>query len=155
MIIGHLPAGYLAATGLNRLLPARALFLGLVLGSILPDLDILWFYLVDAKSTHHHDYLLHRPILWLGVLSLGLILKRRFLTGVGLGSLLHMVLDTTLGQIAWGWPLTDSYTTFITIASTHDHWLLSFMAHWTFKIELALAAAAAIVFWRRNRKPLP
>ena len=155
MIVGHLPAGYLAASSLSRILPARALFFGVVLGSVLPDLDLLWFYFVDGGSTHHHGYLFHRPIVWALVLAVGLATKSLFQTGIGLGGLLHMALDTALGKIAWGWPLSDAYATLIVVQPTHDHWILSFMVHWTFQIELALVVAAVILAWRRNRMPKP
>ena len=150
MIIGHLPAGYLAAVGLSRFLPSRALFLGVVIGAVLPDIDMVWFLLVDS-SYHHHALLPHRPIVWALVLGAGLALGRRFVTGVGLGGLLHVALDTTLGQIAWGWPFSERYWTLIEVQPTHSHYLLSFANHWTFQVEIALLTAAFVVFWRRRR----
>ena len=150
MIIGHLPAGYLTAVGISRFLPSRALFFGVVIGAVLPDIDMLWFLLVDS-SFHHHALLPHRPIVWFIVLILGLALRRRFVTGLGLGGLLHVALDTTLGQIAWAWPFSTRHWTLIEVQPTHSHYLLSFANHWTFQVEIALVLFALVVFWRRRR----
>ena len=53
MIVGHLAAGYLAARGLAAI-GAGALFGGMLIGSVLPDIDMLWFALVDQGRVHHH-----------------------------------------------------------------------------------------------------
>lgn len=150
MLIGHFPAGYLTAVGISRFLPSRALFLGVLLGAVLPDLDMVWFLLVDS-SYHHHSLLPHRPIVWLGILIAGLLFARKFVTGLGLGGLLHVALDTTLGQIAWGWPLSERYWTLIEVPPTHSHYLLSFANHWTFRIEIVLVVIAFFVFLLRRK----
>lgn len=62
MFIGHLPGAYLALRPLQRRLPPLAFAAGL-LGSVLPDLDLIWFYFVDNHAFHHHEYITHRPIL--------------------------------------------------------------------------------------------
>jgi len=154
MITGHLPAGYIAATGLSRSWPANALFAGVILGAVLPDIDMLWFYLVDDRGHHHHSYLTHRPALWALILTLGYIAKKHLLLiGLGLGGLLHVAFDTTLGEIAWAWPLSDHAAPFITVQPTHSHFLLSFMAHWTFALEILLWVFAAVLTWRIKTRP--
>ena len=152
MIIGHLPAGYLAARGLSLRYGSRALFLGVIIGAVLPDLDMLWFFLVDQGSHHHHGYLTHRPLVWALILAVGALTRNLAILGLGLGGLLHMLLDTTLGQIAWLWPLSDAAHPLIEVTATHDHWLLSFMTHWTFLIELGLLGLALLVY-AGARKP--
>ena len=155
MIIGHFPAGYLAAVGASRRWPARTLFLGVLVGSVLPDIDMLRFFFLDEGAWHHHAYFTHRPILWVAVLVLGAVTRKRLIISLGLGGLLHMLLDTFLGKMAWGWPLTDAASPFIVVQPTHSHWLFSFMAHWTFLAEVALVILAAIVFLhRRSRRRL-
>ena len=147
MIIGHLPAGYLAAVMVALKFRSRALFAGIVVGALLPDIDMLWFLLVDS-TVHHHHLITHRPVVWISLLLLAIALRSPALIGVGLGA---MLLDTTLGQIAWAWPLSDHTTTLIEVQPTHDHWLKSFMAHWTFRVEIALLALALITFWLRRK----
>lgn len=155
MIIGHLPAGYLAGRAAKTLGASQALFLGIILGAVLPDVDMLWFHLVDHGSTHHHNYLPHRPIVWAVTLFIGLTARNRTITGIGLGALLHMALDSIAGQITWGWPFFEHATTLVTVQPTHSHWILSFMAHWTFQVEIAITLVAAILFWRANIRRTP
>ncbi len=150
MLIGHLPAGYLAAKGARVVGASRALFLGMIVGSVAPDIDMLWFHLVDHGSVHHHEYLTHRPIVWAVLLFVGVLTRKNWLAGIGLGGILHMLLDSIAGQITWGWPFFDASTTLVVVQATHDHWVKSFMAHWTFQVELALTAVAIAVFLRAN-----
>lgn len=151
MIVGHLPAGYLAACGLEKAGASRLAFAGLLLGSILPDIDLFWFFLIDS-SYHHHTLIMHRPILWMTVLIAGLAVRRPFLSGLGAGGLLHMILDSFAGAIAWLWPLTEASHPMIIVQPTHSHWLLSFMAHWFFLVELMiLVLAVALFLYRRGR----
>lgn len=107
MLIGHLPAVYLALSPLQRRLPAAAFAAGLV-GSVLPDIDLIWFYFIDNRAFHHHDYITHRPVLWGLILLLGLSLRRFQLhwgtcvAMLGLGGVIHMMLDSIAGSINWG-----------------------------------------------------
>ena len=70
MLIAHAPTGLLMAAVLIKLKPEtvswqRWYLMGAVMG-LLPDLDMLWFYFVDHKQFHHHVYVPHWPIVWLG-----------------------------------------------------------------------------------------
>ena len=160
MFIGHLPAAYLALKPLQRHLPPQAFAAGL-LGSVLPDLDLICFYLVDNRATHHHEYITHRPILWAKVLLLGLLLRRfhhqsgTIIAMLAAGALIHLGLDSIAGAVTWGWPWWDHKTTLVHVPATHEHWIKSFLAHWTFKVELALCVLAAAVWWRSRlaRRP--
>lgn len=111
---------------------------------------MLWFYLVDQGSTHHHDYVTHKPIVWAGILALGLGFRKALLMGIGLGGLFHLVLDSIAGKVTWGWPFFDAETTLVVVEATHDHWVKSFLSHWTFKVELFVVAVAIIVFVRSD-----
>ena len=146
MFIGHLPAGYLTSLG-ARLAGLPSLFcVALIVGSVLPDVDILWFYLVDNQSTHHHSYITHRPILWFAILAFGATFSSSLLKGLGTGGILHLGLDSIAGHVAWLWPISDAGLTLVEVQPTHDHWILSFLAHWTFKVEIALTVVALVVF---------
>ncbi len=151
MIIGHFPAGYLAACGLEKVGASRVAFFSLLLGSVTPDIDLLWFYLIDS-SYHHHTLIMHRPIVWLAVLLAGLALRRPFISGLGAGGLLHMVLDSFAGAVAWLWPLSEASYPLVVVQPTHSHWLLSFMNHWFFKLELLVVAFAVVLFLYRRRR---
>lgn len=162
MFIGHLPAAYLALKPFQRHLPPMAFGAALV-GSVLPDVDMLWFYLVDDRAHHHHAYLTHRPVLWMQLWLLGMLL-RRFAPRLGIimamlatGALIHMLLDSIAGAIHWGWPVAGAPITLVEVQPTHDHWIKSFLSHWTFKVEIAICLLAALVWWRsraQRRRPV-
>lgn len=157
MFIGHLPGAYLVfrttTPGLDK-----AAFAAAMIGSIAPDIDLLWFYFVDNRSHHHHEYLTHRPLLWLGILTLGLLLRLRFpragliTAAFGAGGLVHMTLDSIVGEVAWAWPISEFTHPLVVVQATHSHWILSFLSHWTFKIEIAVTLLAAYVWWTSRRK---
>lgn len=151
MIVGHLPAGYLLATALDRSFDADPLiWWSIVVGSVLPDVDMLWFYLVDGGVMHHHSYLTHDPTLWLCLLLAGFVLSSRLLIGIGVGAVLHMALDTIVGPISWGFGALSFSGPIVEVPATQPHWVLSFLLHWTFLAELLLWAIATTVFLRRK-----
>lgn len=156
MLIGHLPAGYILAPGAQRAGASRALFAGILIGSLAPDLDMLWFLFVDHGSIHHHDYITHRPLFWAIVLALGLVMRQGLVIGTGIGGFFHLCLDSIAGKVTWGWPVFDTPTTLVIVPATQSHWILSFLLHWTFAVELAVTAFAAWLFMRtRRRKETP
>ncbi|MGH1464907.1 MAG: metal-dependent hydrolase [Cognatishimia sp.] len=152
MLIGHLPSGYIAACTCEKFTSSRTFFVGMVLGAFLPDIDMLWFHFVDHGAVHHHEYITHRPIVWLAVLTIGFILQRKFLLGLGLGGILHMLLDTLAGAIVWGWPLATEPNTLVIVQATHDHWIKSFLWHWTFKVEIVVTLSGLGLFVFRRWK---
>ncbi|WP_170763981.1 metal-dependent hydrolase [Ruegeria lacuscaerulensis] len=156
MFIGHLPGAYLvfraATPGIGKLVFAAALF-----GAVAPDLDMLWFYFVDDRAHHHHAYLTHRPILWAGIVLAGFLLGLRWshagrvLSFFGAGGLVHMGLDSIVGEIAWAWPLSEFSHPLVTVEATHSNWILSFLTHWTFTVEIGVTVLAVIVWFRRQK----
>ncbi|HEV3052353.1 MAG TPA: metal-dependent hydrolase [Longimicrobium sp.] len=165
MFIAHLPAGYLATRSILRRHPAaeplrrRLLALGMA-ASVLPDLDLLWFYFVDQRRQVHHAYLPHLPLFWLAVFAAAaLILRlRRAARSTWLATavfaaniLLHLVLDTIAGGIRWLWPFSHAELVMAHVPARHEPWVLNFVLHWTFALELAILAAALLVAWRTGQ----
>jgi len=156
MIIAHLPAGYI----LGHTARTKGVVLGaILLASVLPDLDMLWFYLVDGRSVHHHRYWPHVPAFWLAVATLTLpliaIFKRQWLSAAGLcfaAILLHLVLDTLVGDIMWRWPISNDFVRIATVSPTHSHWLLSFIFHWSFAVEILICAIALFLLILRRKQ---
>ncbi len=155
MLIAHLPSGYLMgrAAGASRAAMAAGLF-----GAIAPDLDMFWFHLVDHGRVHHHDYPTHIPGCWLivAVIVLGLLRvlapAKLFITAMFFaGIFLHLVLDTLVGGIMWLWPFNDRLITLAVVPARYDHWVISFILHWSFLIEIAITLLAAALFWRDRR----
>ncbi|MDQ7070577.1 MAG: hypothetical protein Q9M48_07555 [Rhodobacterales bacterium] len=54
----------------------RQLWVAGLLGSVAPELDLFRFYFVDHCAHHHHDYITHRPLFWLDIFGLGLLMIR-------------------------------------------------------------------------------
>ena len=156
MILAHLPSGYVLArlAGQPRGLPMAAA----LAGAVFPDLDLIWFYLIDDRAFHHHRYWVHAPGFWLIVAALALPLIRRFFPHFLLPSalflaaiFLHIVLDTLAGSIMWLWPSSDQLYALVEVPATRSHWILSFLTHWSVLAEVALILWAAVLFLRRPK----
>ena len=156
MFIAHLPAAYLVLKSAPFKLGATA-STAFLIGSIAPDVDMAYFYLIDGRQHHHHDYLTHRPVLWYLVLLLGLCLSQTRLgkscLALGLGALLHLLLDSITGKIGWLWPVLGWTAPLVVVPATHDFWVVSFLSHWTFKVEVAITLIAAYTFRRTTKNP--
>lgn len=156
MFIAHLPAGYLLAQ-LHPKLKKHQIWV--LLGAVLPDLDMLYFTFVDAGMTHHHSYLTHRPALWVCLLVLSLLIRpyrnSRPLIALSLGAVVHMGLDSVVGAINWGWPFWDWHAPMIVVLARYDWWVMSFLTHWTFGIELTICLCAAVRFNQERMRDAP
>lgn len=163
MFIAHLPAGYLATRlildreATPEPLRRRLLALGMI-ASVLPDLDLLWFYFVDHRRQVHHAYLPHLPLAWTAIFAAAALvmgLRRAGRTAwlailvFGANIMLHQVLDTIAGGIRWLWPFSDAEFAMSHVEARHQAWYLNFVLHWTFALEIAILAAA---LWLACRK---
>lgn len=172
--------------------PARrtSLWICGLIASMLPDLDILWFLLQGGVRNHRY-YPTHWPLFWLAlftVTALTLFLAEKYLRrqrraqptaapdqplGLWTSSLayplvilanlmLHLLLDCLAGPILYAAPFSWGRIHLIRVPAVYDWWVLNFMRHWTFQLELMVWATAALVFglsaWEgksrnRNRSP--
>lgn len=152
MLIAHLPAGYLLSDRLAGRGPRRrALMVTGLIASVLPDTDLLWFYLVDGRQTLHHDFAFHWPLFWIAAVGLGWLVTRPFtagatpFAGIALaGLMLHMILDSVAGGITWLAPFSPWSLRLVEVPATRDWWVWSFTLHWTFALELAILLCAAL-----------
>ncbi|MBE1203917.1 metal-dependent hydrolase [Aminobacter carboxidus] len=160
MLIAHLPAGFVLGTLVRDLgRGARTIMPAALLGSVAPDLDMFYFYLIDGQQTHHHSYFTHWPLFWtgLGVVALPLVkwlwpqlfaAAMVFFTAV----MTHMVLDSIATPMQWLMPFSDVTVELVTIPARYSHWVLSFILHWTFALELVICAWAALLAVRQLRQ---
>lgn len=153
MLTAHLPSGYIAARLAQRLGPLPHAMPVALVASVLPDLDMIWFHAVDHGAVHHHRYWVHVPVFWaaLAAMSLPLLWRGRWRRPALLFFaviLLHLALDTIGGGILWGAPFSDRLMSLVTVPPAHGHWIVSFLLHWSFGLELAIWAWA-IWLWRR------
>ena len=162
MIIGHLPSGYvfskllvdkLAKIGIK---PRHVIAVG-VLGAVAPDFDMFYFHLVDNRQHHHHVYWSHYPIFWLALLSAALMwhkwasVKVTAILAVvfSVAGLIHLLLDSIVGDIWWFAPFIDEPYTMFTVPALYKPWWLNFILHWSFVLELLLLVWAFLL-WRRK-----
>lgn len=159
MFIAHLPAGYLLTRFITQRVkhPEKSAWFmaaGLV-GSVFPDIDMLYFYLIDMRLHHHHQYWTHIPSVWLIILipliGVSWITRHHFLTQTvalfGLNIMFHLLLDTVVGDIWWLSPWINHPYRLFTVPALYSPWQLNFLLHWSFALELAIAWFA----WRQYR----
>ena len=150
MLIAHLPSGYILATLARRRVGPKPLMMAAALiGAIAPDLDMLYFHLVDGGKTHHHTFISHWPLFWLASgavsLALGRWLAPRYLPALGMffaAAMLHMVLDSIAAPIFWLMPFDATPIELVKVPAVYGNWVLSFVLHWTFLLEIAICAWA-------------
>ncbi len=151
MLIAHLPAGYVIGSLARRMAPdARSVMLAALAGSVAPDFDIAWFWFVDNGGVHHRTYPTHWPLMWAALaaflIPLVTLAARRWKVAVAvffLAVLSHMILDSVAAPMHWLMPFDDRAVELVRIPATYSHWILSFMLHWTFALEIGICAVAA------------
>lgn len=167
MFIAHLPAGYLVTKGLEKALPFEGLhtvsrkwlMVAGLLGSMLPDFDMVYFHLIDHRQHLHHGYWTHIPFFWVCVFllwgALALIGKRVSLGLYGIvvsaNVFVHLLLDTIVGKVRWLNPFSGRDIVFFHVPSVHDWYMWNFVLHWTFLFEVALVIGASYLLIRSRR----
>lgn len=164
MVIAHLPAGYLLTKHLQSRFHATSLLWAGLLGSILPDFDILYFYLVDAQQVSHRSYITHWPLFWLGVAYLVLPFVRIWGSRVAFTACvflfanigLHMLLDSVMAPVYWLQPYSEESFQLLKLKYTHAYsfWLWNYMAHPAFLMEIAICIAALLARFTQSVKYL-
>ncbi len=158
MFIGHLPAGYILTDALQKKFNLKKyLWIGLI-GSIFPDIDILYFYLIDNRQNLHHSYWTHLPFDWLiisaiAMLAIWLLKRKAYLVAALIffsNVFLHLLLDTIVGKIEWLYPLTTASYALFEVPATHNFWVYNFLLHWTFLFEIGAILWAVWVFVRNR-----
>ncbi|PCJ30198.1 MAG: hydrolase [Gammaproteobacteria bacterium] len=164
MFIAHLPSGYILATAIVervRSLPVKAstVIAAGILGALAPDFDMLYFYLIDNRQTHHHKYFSHWPLLWLCLIMVSSWWCRfssqskiAFIILIfSLAGLLHILLDTLVGDIWWFAPFFNEPYALFTVPAVVKPWWLNFIVHWSFAVELAICFWAVVKYRLRSK----
>lgn len=166
MFVAHLFAGYLCTRHTIRRARDQLkdsknwryyLALG-VLCAVLPDFDLLYFYTIDNRQHLHHSYWTHIPIFWVIIAGLVYAVSRWvFNKRVGVLCLIllvntwvHLILDTVAGGIYWLYPFSDENIQWMHISARYQWWVLNYIIHWTFLLEICIVLAA-IYTYRRDQ----
>ena len=159
MFFAHIPAGYLVSRALVRgnPFPLKLVLFAGVAGGGLPDIDLLYLYLLDSTPQHHHTYWTHLPIAWLGCTALAWVAARKCSAACRLGWaafllswLSHLLLDTLTGDIWWLYPLVDQPYSLVKIEARYQPWWMNYLLHWSMAVEAAIIALAV---WLEGTKP--
>jgi inner membrane protein len=161
MLIAHVPMGYLQGKWFSRYakLPLKQVMLLSLLGNIAPDFDMFYFYVFDGRKTHHHDYVTHWPLFWIAVSSFLIaatyVLKRKNITlslAFSIGTMSHMVMDSVAAPIHWLAPFSQANFELVHVPAISSNWIISFVSHWTFGIEIMICIYAFVLFLQSRRK---
>lgn len=155
MLLAHLPSGYILSTFFR----SRKTKIASIIGSVFPDLDMFYFYLIDQRQTNHHDYWFHIPIFWLSLFILLNTFKKLtklpfsdYINAFFCGILLHLCLDSITGHINWLLPFHELSIQAITIPPFQSHWILSYFLHWSVWFEIIIIFTACYFLFRAKYK---
>ncbi|MEM7466193.1 MAG: metal-dependent hydrolase, partial [Pseudomonadota bacterium] len=109
----------------------------------------------DNRAHPHHSYWTHIPIYWVTIhAAFSVIFCTLFRPLINLAHIffvaiyVHLALDTLVGGILWLYPASSKYIHFFDVPSIFNWWVMNFILHWTFLIELALVGIAIFVMIR-------
>lgn len=128
------------------------------MGAIAPDFDMLYFHFIEHGQTHHHRYITHWPVFWLGLIASNFIVCALWMRSAlaflalvfGLGGFLHVVLDSFVGDIWLFAPFLDKPFALFAVSARFKPWWLSFLLHWSFAVEIIICLWAYLLYRRRQ-----
>lgn len=164
MMIAHLPAGYLYGYlcykyGGQNHLGKKGIYGACCLGAIFPDLDMFYFYLLDNRQTHHHEYWTHLPCVWLVAGIIVFICRfifsdnKKTILGVLFigGGFIHLMLDSLVGDVWWLYPFIDKPYALFTVPARYSPWWLNFILHWSFLAEVLILFCSLALFAKKSK----
>ena len=133
---------------------------GLV-ASIFPDIDLFYSYFITSHRVKHHDYWTHIPLFWVAVAAIStLFIKISGKRGLSIylwvgfsNVMLHMMMDSIAAEIKWLYPFSNWELNLVKIPAIHHWWVLNFVLHWTFGLEILIIVIAAFVWIKDQRQP--
>ena len=157
MLIAHMPAGYIVAKAFKQ--EKKPVVISSLIFSVWPDLGLIYFYLFD-NSVIHRQFFTHLPIVMAAAFLITLPLyhmkffakMRIYYVLFFVNWLVHLVLDTFTERIFWLYPLSNHGFQLIEIPTVFSHWIISFVLHWSFVVELAIVALAVTLFLRARKQ---
>ena len=163
MFIAHLPTGYITTRFFAKKwadkTDMKVFMLAGISGSIAPDLDMIYFYLIDQRQHHHHSYYSHYPVIWFSLLVLSVAYYRlaqnrpTAILGIifSVNGCVHLLLDSVVADVWWFAPFVDKGYAMFIVTARYDPWWLNFIFHWSFLLEVALCLWA-LHLWQSQRR---
>jgi len=156
MLIAHIPAGYIISKPFNKD-KKLSITLSSMIFSILPDLGLIYFYFFDSTISHR-TFFPHLPIVMLIAFMitfpfyhLKFFEKFRIYYWLFFANwFIHLVLDTITERIFWMYPFSEHGFMLIEIPAVYDHWITSFVLHWSFALEIAIVVVAIVLLLRKG-----
>lgn len=166
MIIAHGPLGYLLTRGAKRWWgkyhfsqqQTIALYLAGTIGGMFPDVDLFYFYFVDA-TVAHRQLLTHSLWPYLAIIIAGTILlrvRRPFwgwlLLLFGIGTISHLLADMYTGLTAALAPLSDAMLGLLALPGVGGSWFgqYSFIVNYFTEFVIILVTVGSAVKNRRQ-----
>ncbi|MFA6304747.1 MAG: metal-dependent hydrolase [Patescibacteria group bacterium] len=164
MLIGHLPAGYFLTRWLikkNRL-PISKLWLGLgLLGSVLPDFDIIYPILFKNSIGSHRYFFTYIPLFWLVLVLIGWLFYKiykkswlKYSTIIIFANVfLHLFLDTAFVGVRWLWPFYDGLIGVYNVGFTGGFLVDNYFHHWYWYLEIViwlLAIVSVVISYKKG-----
>jgi len=169
LLPGHVGGSYLVAAACARVRTTAFTLFTLAAG-LIPDLDIFpvlmragWATFGEGTAGEHRASILHTPVFALAVGLATLALRRRdrrrWATAGFAAVIVHLMLDSlTIGPgVMWLYPWTGAFYG-INLANNWfgrdwgDAWMLRYVQHPLFLMEVALLGAAAFIALRRRAR---
>ena len=63
------------------------------------------------------------------------------------GGLLHLLLDSIVGDIWWLAPIEDQPYALFTAPAVYESWWLNFILHWSFALEVLVVLWVILLLW--------
>ena len=67
--------------------------------------------------------------------------------------MLHLCLDSIAAPIFWLMPFMEGRIELVAVPANYSHWIISFLLHWTFALELTIWLAAILAYMRARKVP--
>jgi inner membrane protein len=168
MIFSHAPGGFIAAfitrRWWSRFLSKRQitiLYIISMIVAIFPDIDIIYYYLINA-TTRHRQHITHSLFLylfiWLLFYLVGFFKKSRILKSVGfilfIGGFSHLVLDSTTTGVPWLYPFSSRTWGLLLLPWFNFNFVYEHLFLFTLSVEILifLLALNILFFWKSSKK---
>lgn len=168
MIFSHAPAGFIATFATryfwNKKLTKKQTYILYLIGiiaGIFPDIDVIYYYLINA-STRHRELITHSPffyiLIWIILYIIAYLTKKQILKSLGLiiftSSLSHFILDSITTGIPWFYPFSTRTWGLLNLPWFNFQFIYEHLFIFIFSIEalIFLIAVVILTFWKGSQQ---